>query len=221
MVSAGADYLLNDKALVGLSMHYDRMSDPTVADAMINGNGWLLGPYTSFELGTGVFWDSSLLYGGSSNDIDTPFWDGDFDTRRWLIDTAISGVWDLDAVTRLTPKLRAVYLSEKVMDYAVENASQDAIDIDIEGFTDEQLRVSIGAEIARAFALESGFVLTPTLGLTAGFSGLDGSGAFGSVSAGLTLQSQESWSVNSGLLLNMDAEGETSLGGKIGVSGQF
>ena len=128
-------------------------------------------------------------------------------------------------MTRLTPKLRAVYLSEKVMDYAVENASQDAIDIDIdiEGFTDEQLRVSIGAETARAFALESGLVLTPTptLGLTAGFSGLDGSGAFGSVSAGLTLQSQESWSVNSGLLLNMDAEGETSLGGKIGVSGQF
>lgn len=126
-------------------------------------------------------------------------------------------------MTRLTPKLRAVYLSEKVMDYAVENASQDAIDIDIEGFTDEQLRVSIGAETARAFALESGLVLTPTptLGLTAGFSGLDGSGAFGSVSAGLTLQSQESWSVNSGLLLNMEDEGETSVGGKIGVSGQF
>ncbi|RKD35797.1 hypothetical protein BJ928_13132 [Rhizobium sp. WW_1] len=46
---------------------------------------------------------------------------------------------------------------------------------------------SLGAEIARSFMLESGAKLTPKLGLTGGFSGLDGSGEFGTVTAGMSL----------------------------------
>jgi hypothetical protein len=70
-----------------------------------------------------VFWDTSLLYGGSSNDTETPFWDGSYDTRRWLLDSSLEGQWQLDATTVLTPRLRAVYLSEKVEDYAVEDGA--------------------------------------------------------------------------------------------------
>lgn len=127
MISVGADYLLNEKTLVGLSFHYDHMIDPTDPDALLTGNGWLTGPYASIELGEGVFWDSSLLYGRSSNTIDTDFWDGRFGTSRWLLDTAITGQWQLDEVTTLTPKLRAVYLNEAVESYTVENGAGDAI----------------------------------------------------------------------------------------------
>lgn len=219
MVSAGADYLITNRALVGLSFHYDRMTDPTDHDAQLAGNGWLAGPYASVEIGRGVFWDTSLLYGGSSNTIDTGFWDGSFDTRRWLFNTSISGQWQLDEVTVLTPKLRGVYLNEEVQDYAIENGSNGVLDI--EGFTTEQLRVSLGAEIARQFTVESGSILTPKLGVIGGFSGLDGSGAFGQIYAGLDLQTPEDWTIDGGLLFDIENNGQTAVGARIGAGVRF
>lgn len=219
MVSLGADYLLSEKVLLGLSIHYDRMVDPTDEDAKLTGNGWLAGPYASFEIGKNVFWDTSLLYGGSSNDISTQFWDGTFDTRRWLFDSSLKGQWQLDDTTVLTPRLRAVYFSEKVEDYAVRNEGGDLIEI--EGFAQEQLRLSLGAEIARSFVLADGSALTPRLGVTAGFSGLDGSGLFGSVSTGLSWQTANDWMLDAGLLFNIEGEGEKSVGAKLGVSTGF
>lgn len=219
MVSVGADYLLSDKALVGLSFHYDRMTDPTSEDAELTGNGWLAGPYASFEIGKGVFWDTSVLYGGSANDIDTAFWDGAFDTTRWMVDTAIKGQWDIDNVTTLTPKLRAVYFSEKVETYTVANDRGD--ELTIAGFSAEQFRVSLGAEIAREFTLENNAVLTPKLGVTGGFSGLDGSGAFGTLTAGLTLETEDMWNLDFSLLFNIEGEGEKSAGARAGVSKRF
>ncbi|WP_127144941.1 autotransporter outer membrane beta-barrel domain-containing protein [Pelagibacterium montanilacus] len=219
MVSTGADYLLSEKALIGLSFHYDHKVDPTDANAELSGDGWLAGPYASFEIGNGVFWDTSLLYGGSSNAINTDIWDGSFDTRRWMLDTSINGHWKLNDVTTVTPKLRVAYLAETVDDYVVENGSADVLDIG--GFTTEQLRASFGAEIARQFMLKDSLSLTPRLGLTGGFSGLDGSGAFGQLSAGFVLQSMDAWSVDTGLLLNIEGDGQTSAGAKIAISGSF
>jgi hypothetical protein len=219
MVSAGADYLLSEKALIGLSIHLDRMTDPTDADAELTGNGWLAGPYASLEIGKGVFWDTSLLYGGSANDIDTAYWDGTFDTRRWLFDTSISGQWRFGEATIITPKLRAVYFSETVDDYGVENGDGDLVGI--EGFTEEQLRVSFGAEIARQFMLENGMTVTPKLGLTGGFAGLDGSGAFGQVSAGVAVDTPTGWNFDFGLRSNMGGDGERSVGARAGVSKRF
>ncbi|MGY5808915.1 putative Ig domain-containing protein [Rhizobium sp. LEGMi198b] len=219
MVSLGADYLLADKALVGLSFHYDRMTDPTDEDAELTGNGWLSGPYASLELGKGVFWNGSLRYGGSSNSIDTQFWDGTFKTKRWMADTSIEGQWDLNEATTLSPKLRAIYFSEKVDDYTVKNSSGDAITI--EGFDENQFRVSLGAEIARSFALESGAKLTPKLGLTGGFSGLDGSGAFGAVTVRLTLQTADFWILDTSLLFNIEGDGQKSVGAKVAAAKKF
>lgn len=219
LISLGADYLLSEKALVGLSFHYDRMTDPVDADAELTGNGWLAGPYASLELGTGVFWNGSFLYGGSSNDIDTAFWDGTFETRRWLADTSIEGQWSLGDDTTLTPRLRTVYFSEEVDGYAVRNDAGDAIGID--GFNEEQFRVSLGAEIARSFTLGSGATLTPRGGLTGGFSGLDGSGAFGNLTAGLALNTAEQWTFDFGLLFNIEGEGQRSVGARGQTSKRF
>ena len=219
MINAGADYLLTEKALVGLSFHYDRMTDPTDADAELTGNGWLAGPYASLEVAHNIFWNASLRYGGSSNDIDTRFWDGTFDTTRWMADTSITGQWDIDADTIFTPNLRIVYFSESVDDYSVMNDAGGTIDI--EGFDEEQFRVSLGAEVARSFTLESGATLTPKLGVTGGFSGLDGTGAFGSLTAGLSLQTTNLWMLDLSLLLNIADGGETSAGAGVKAAKQF
>ncbi|MGB3813720.1 MAG: putative Ig domain-containing protein, partial [Shinella sp.] len=219
IINIGADYLLSERALAGFSFHYDRMSDPTNEDAELTGKGWLAGPYVSLELGKGVFWDSSLLFGGSANDIDTAFWDGNFDTKRWIFDTAIEGRWQIDDATVLTPKLRAVYFSETVDDYSIRNDAGDEMTID--GFNAEQFRVSLGAEIERSFVLENGSTLTPKLGATAGYAGGDGSGVFGSLTAGLALQSADFWMLEASLLFNIDGDGGKSVGGRASASKRF
>ncbi|WP_053253257.1 putative Ig domain-containing protein [Ensifer adhaerens] len=219
LFSAGADYLINEKALVGLSFHFDRMSDPTDEDAELTGNGWLAGPYASFEIGKGVFLDTSLLYGGSWNDIDTAFFDGSFDTTRWLWDTKLQGQWLIDAETILTPKLRAVFFNEKVDDYTVSNSTGGAVSL--EGFTEQQWRLSAGAEIERSYELENGLTLTPRMGASVGFAALDNSGAFGALSAGIDLSNDINWNLDAALLFNIEEDGEQSAGGRVGVSVRF
>ncbi|WP_378944150.1 putative Ig domain-containing protein [Mesorhizobium sp. ANAO-SY3R2] len=218
LFSSGADYLISDKALVGLSFHYDRMSYPTDEDAKLTGNGWLVGPYASFEIGQGVFLDTSLLYGGSANDIDTRFYDGTFDTRRWMSDTSLKGQWLLDEATTLTPKLRAVYLNERVDDYDVSNGTTT---IGLEGFSEEQLRLSAGFNLERIYELESGLLLTPSAGLNVGYSAMDGDGTFASLSAGLVLSNNINWNMDLSVLVDFEGEGQKSAGGKLGVSGRF
>ncbi len=219
MLNVGADYLLTEKALLGLSFHYDHMTDPTDEDADLKGNGWLAGPYASFEIGKNVFWNGSVFYGGSSNDINTQFWDGTFRTRRLFVDTSIEGQWHMGDDTTLSPKLRAVYFSEDVNDYSVKNSAGDTIGID--GFNEEQFRLSLGAEIARSFRLDSGSKLTPKLGLTGGFSGMDGSGAFGSVTAGVSLKTADLWILDTSLLLNVEGDGQKSVGAKVVANRSF
>ncbi|WP_162254162.1 cadherin-like beta sandwich domain-containing protein [Ensifer sp. Root142] len=219
LLSVGVDYLLNEKALVGFSFHLDHMTDPTDDDAEIRGTGWLAGPYTSLELVTGIFFNTSLLYGGSSNDIDTAFFDGSFDSSRWMWDSSITGQWDLNEETVVMPKLRAVYLNENVEDYGVQNVAGG--DVALEGFTLEQFRVSLGAEIERQFKLENDMTLKPRLGAAAGYSGLDGNGMFGSVLAGLSLQANESWVVDANLRVTVEGDGETYAGARLGVGGRF
>ncbi|MEI2301004.1 putative Ig domain-containing protein [Ensifer sp. MJa1] len=219
LISAGADYLLSEKALIGLSFHFDRMTDPTDADAELTGIGWLAGPYASFEIGSGVFLDTSLLYGGSRNDVDTEYFDGSFDTRRVMWDTKLQGQWQLGDATVLTPALRAVFLNENVDDYSVSNG--DGTKVDLHGFTQDQLRLSVGAELERAYRLESGLLLTPRFGGTAGFAALDNSGAFGTVSAGLNLSNELNWDFDFSLLYGIESEGEQTVGAKVGAHVRF
>nr|WP_320204022.1 putative Ig domain-containing protein [Agrobacterium rosae]MDX8306017.1 putative Ig domain-containing protein [Agrobacterium rosae] len=219
MLNVGTDYLINEKALIGLSFHYDHMTNPTVTDAELIGNGWLAGPYASLEIGRNVFWNASLRYGGSSNDIDTTFWDGTFDTSRWMADTTLEGQWSLQNGATIIPKLRAVYFSETVGDYTVKNSAGD--EIGIEGFNEEQFRVSLGAEIAKSFDMSNGMKMEPKLGVTGGFSGLDGSGAFAQVATGVSLETDTFWMFDASLLFNADGEGGKSVGGRLRASKQF
>lgn len=219
MVSAGVDYLVSDTALVGVSFHFDRMTDPTRENAELTGNGWLAGPYASLELGKGIFWDTSILYGGSANDLETAFWDGSFNTKRWLFDTSIKGQYYLDGVTTLTPKARAVYFSEKVEDYIVRNGSGS--ELAVEGFTSEQLRLSLGAEIAREYRLSDGSQMTPKIGVTGGFSGLDGAGAFASLNTGVVLETAEQWAIDFSILYSLDGDGGKSAGARAALGKRF
>ncbi|MCQ8780517.1 autotransporter outer membrane beta-barrel domain-containing protein, partial [Escherichia coli] len=66
LTSVGVDYLVTDGILVGVSLHADRMTDPS-ADMNVEGTGLLAGPYVSITLSPGLHLDASLLYGRSWN----------------------------------------------------------------------------------------------------------------------------------------------------------
>lgn len=219
LFSIGADYLVSDRALIGLSFHYDYMTDPTDEDAELTGNGWLAGPYASFEIVQGVFLDANLLYGGSSNDIDTGIFRGSFDTSRWMADVKLTGEWQLDDSTVLLPKLRAVYFNEETDDYTVRNALGETIDL--RGFIEEQARFSVGFDVERTLELENGLMLSPTVGADVGFASLDGEGLFGRVSAGLALSNNDNWDLDFSLLFNIEGDGSKSAGAKIGARVSF
>ncbi|MBB6486976.1 hypothetical protein, partial [Rhizobium lusitanum] len=112
-----------------------------------------------------------------------------------------------------------IYFSETVSNYTVKNGAGDAITID--GFDEEQFRVSLGAEIARSFQLEGGAKVTPKLGVTGGFSGLDGSGAFAAVTVGMSLQTQNFWMLDASFLLNIEGDGQKSVGAKLAAGKKF
>jgi hypothetical protein len=219
MLSVGADYLLSSRALIGVSLHVDRMTDPTDQDAELTGTGWLAGPYASFEVVEGVIFDTNLLYGGSSNDIDTLFFDGSFETSRWMWSASLAGTWKADETTTITPRLRTVYLSEDVDDYTVGNDTGDKLILP--GFTTEQFRISVGADLEKQVLLESGLVLKPSLGFTAGAASLDNQGLFGSVTTGLALSDGLNWELDAKLLFNLESEGQVGVGGKLGGNMRF
>jgi hypothetical protein len=69
--------------------------------------------------------------------------------------------------------------------------------------------------------MESGTKLTPKLGLTGGFSGLDGAGAFGAVTAGISVQTMDFWMLDTSMLFNIEGDGQKSVGAKVAASKKF
>jgi hypothetical protein len=218
MLGVGADYLLSDEALVGVTLQADWMRSPG-SEATVTGRGWLVGPYASAEIGNDVFWNASLLYGGSSNAFDNGLWQGTFETRRWMANTSIEGQWHLDEATVLTPRLGIVYGSEEAADYVIRNETGDMIEI--EGFLEDELRVDLGAEIAHVFTLENEALLTPSLGVAIGANGLDGPDIFGSLTAGISLQDPEVGRLDGTVVMNGDASGRWSTGLRLGARKGF
>ena len=214
MVSVGGDYLVTEKLLLGLSAHFDTMTDPTDEDAEFSGQGWMAGPNASLELGKGVFWDTSFKLGGSSNDIDSGAWHGSFDTRRLMFDTTIKGRWDIGDNVVLTPSIRALYFRETVEDYAIANGNDT---VAIEGYAQEQLRFSAGLQVEKTLNLANGNDLKARAGITGGFSGMDGEGAFGQVRAGASYVFGDGLFLDGDALYNYSDGGSQSVGARFGI----
>ncbi|KQW31282.1 hypothetical protein ASE36_03175 [Rhizobium sp. Root274] len=219
LLNLGADYLVSDHLLVGLSLHLDRMSDPTDEDERLTGLGWLAGPYASMEIARDIFLDTSLRYGGSANNIQAGDWTGDFDTSRWMADIALSGEWQVGPDTNLTPAMRLVYFDEKVDAYEISDGAGSILGID--GFNERQLRANLGLDLSHGIELSNGLELTPSAGVKLGYAALDGNGLFGSVSAGLGLSDGSGWNADAKLLYSVESGGSQSLGANLGLRVRF
>jgi hypothetical protein len=215
LLNLGADYLVSDHLLLGLSLHVDRMTDPTDEDEQLTGLGWLAGPYASMEIARDIFLDTSFRYGGSANDIEAGDWTGDFDTTRWMADMELSGQWQVEPDTVLTPAMRIVYFDEKVDAYEISDGAGSILGI--EGFNERQLRANLGLDLTRDIELANGLTLSPSAGVKLGYAALDGNGLFGSVSTGIAVSDGSGWNVDAKLLYSVESGGSQSLGANVGL----
>jgi len=208
LLSMGADYLVNDRLLAGVALHIDTMRDDA-ASTGTTGQGMMIGPYLSMELGEGVFLDASLLYGRSWNDVSTGHFAGSFETERWLGKAKLEGLWQLNELLTLRPDATMVLTTENVMDYSVNNELGD--EITIAGFTSTQVRLSAGGTLEYVVALDSGLTLIPQVSGSVGLSATNAArlspAAFGTIGTGLTLTGGGNWTVGGTLDLGLDANG--------------
>lgn len=63
--------------------------------------------------------------------------------------------------------------------------------------------------------------MTSKLGVTAGYAGLDGSGTYASLSAGFSLETTDLWMLDASLLLNVEGDGQKSVGGRAKAAKHF
>jgi len=222
LVAVGADYLVNDKLLIGLALHADVMDDLT-STSTTKGTGLLVGPYVSAEIGDGVFLDASVFYGHSWNEVSTSIFGGTFETDRLLANAKLEGEWALGDSLTFRPNVTAFYLHEKVGDYSVSNSVGEAVMLS--GFATDQLRLSAGGVLEYAMPYGDNLMLKPYVGANVGLASINGSGfgggAFGLLSGGFSLTGDGDWSVRTGLEMGLDASGLKTGSAKAGLRVNF
>lgn len=215
LVSVGADYLVNDRLLVGVALHADFMDDRSDTSST-SGSGILVGPYLSTEIGDGVFLDAGVFYGRSWNQVSTDIFGGDFQSQRLVVNAKLEGAWALGKGLTFQPNATAFYLHETVDEYSVSNAIDEAITL--AGFTSDQLRLSAGGVFEFETQVGDALTLKPYVGASLGLSAVSGAaapgGVFGTLTGGFTLFGDGDWSVGAGLDLGLEASGFKTATGK-------
>ena len=219
LLSGGADYLFADNMLVGAALYGDWMSDQS-HDSLVEGRGFLAGPYVSIVLAQDVTFDASLFYGRSSNDISAQVlgldYAGQFDTDRLLFKAKLEGTWAADALT-IRPNATFVLMNERAGDYLV--SAPGGVSVAVPGFEKTDYRIGLGATFEYAYLLDNGAELTPQLGisLAGGNGGDSGAGpfsqAYGKLSAGMVL-ANGAWRVGGKAEIDLSTRGERAVSAK-------
>ncbi len=121
----GADWLLNERLLVGVLAQFDWGSEEVSNKSDVDGNGWMIGPYVSAEIADNVFFDLRAAWGRSENDVTVKLsgipYSGEFDTERWLAHARLSGSYAYGN-WRITPEASLAYMHEERENFTVIGA---------------------------------------------------------------------------------------------------
>ena len=120
---AGADWRVNDRALLGVMGQLDWAEDRQDSSInVVSGTGWMVGPYLSAEPVDNIFVDLRALWGRSDNsaiqDVLGSRYEGGFDTERWLAQAVIAGKYDAGNFG-IAPEMSLIYMHENQDSYSV------------------------------------------------------------------------------------------------------
>ncbi len=152
---AGLDCQVHSSMIVGFLGQVDWMDDKIgIADAAIEGIGWMIGPYATARLTPELFLDLRGAWGRSDNDIEAGAAKGSFDTTRWLLSGRLTGNFKHENY-RITPDVSVAYIEENQHSYTLSNGQN------VGKQTVGLGRLKFGPEIARRFFTSSGTVIEP------------------------------------------------------------
>ncbi len=114
----GTDYRISDSLLIGALTQIDATKETSdVLSSMVDGNGWMAGPYLSARLHKNIFLDLRAAAGSSSsNDLEMADTTADFDTTRWLLFGQVSGDWRMGR-WRFSPTTSLTYIEENLKSF--------------------------------------------------------------------------------------------------------
>ncbi|WEK03857.1 MAG: Ig-like domain repeat protein [Candidatus Devosia phytovorans] len=212
-LAVGADYLITDDILAGVLIQGDWATEES-DDGMVEGTGFLIGPYVSIALGENLSFDATILYGQSRNTATSNMFgdtfSGDFDTTRLLAMGELSGYFELDDL-QVRPNIAFTLGNETIADYTVTNADGDSVSVP--GGDQLQYRLTVGTEFEYEIMLDDGSRLTPSLGFDVGVAGgtqpdqPDNQTIVGGISVGVDYETE------AGLLLGLEFSTELDSGG--------
>jgi len=115
----GADVLMDENILLGFLGQFDRIKyDSNIERGVLEGDGWMAGPYVTARLDDDLYFDGRMAYGLSDNTV-SPFgtYQDDFETRRWLLSGVLTGEFKLDEDFTIRPEGGVQYFAEKSKSY--------------------------------------------------------------------------------------------------------
>ncbi len=169
LVQLGADWMLGQQTIVGVMFQHDWMDETTddiaeragaIRGARIEGSGWLAGPYLVREIGDGLWFDATAMYGESDNTVDPlGLYEDEFTTTRYLVRMNLTGEWR-SGNWRIRPTAGLAHFEESQAAYV------DSLGIDIPEQTIAIGRFQAGPQIAYRFDTPSGGWWEPSLDIT-------------------------------------------------------
>lgn len=156
----GADYIVNPWLLIGALVQYDVMEDKSQTRAtLVEGNGWMIGPYATVKLSDNVFFQTGAGWGKSKNDISpTLTYTDSFDTERWLARGKLKGIWHFGDL-KFSPDLSVAYIEEHQKSYT------DTLDVLIPSQTVSLGQAELGPEFSYTIQREDGRLFIPRIGI--------------------------------------------------------
>ncbi len=181
----GADWLVNPDLLVGALIQFDSILDfSNVLNNTSSGAGWMVGPYVTARLGSGLYFDGRIAAGQSNNRI-SPFntYTDSFNTSRWLIDASLTGNATLGN-WKMQPNASLSFMSETQAAYV------DSLMVLIPSQTVAQGQLRFGPNFSTMVEGKHGEVYYPRLSLDGIFNF---SNATGTTLAGTTTDETSGW----------------------------
>lgn len=119
IIYAGIDKAVSDTVLLGVLGQYDRFdAKRSVTTGVLDGEGWMIGPYATARLADRLFLDARAAYGQTTNHI-APFgtYQDRFRTDRLLFAATLTGEVEPAQGLVIRPEVAAVWMDEKQKSY--------------------------------------------------------------------------------------------------------
>ncbi|MBA70696.1 MAG: hypothetical protein CML30_17665, partial [Rhizobiales bacterium] len=150
MGQLGVDYAINENLIIGALGQYDWMDDKArevfvdagaVRGAELQGNGWMVGPYTAWRVRDTLTFDALALYGQSDNRVNPlGLYSDDFETDRYILRANLTGEFSSGPWT-LRPQAGVTHFGES------QKAYTDSLGISIPGQDISLGRLRAGPEL--------------------------------------------------------------------------